>query len=272
MCTAASAACSKAGAVASSLLQTERLTRRFGGVVAADAITLDIAPNEVHAVIGPNGAGKTTLISLLSGEIAPQAGSIRFDGADITRLPVYRRSRLGLARSFQITSLFRDFTALDNVALAVQARCGHSFRFWRDARREDELRQPALAALDRVGLGQRAGVRVDKLSHGEHRQLEIAMALATGPRLLLLDEPMAGMGPEESARMVHMLRALKGSVTILLIEHDMEAVFALADRLTVLVYGRIIAIGHPEAIRADAAVRQAYLGEKESGDQGRRHG
>jgi branched-chain amino acid transport system ATP-binding protein len=272
MCTAASAACSKAGAVASSLLQTERLTRRFGGVVAADAITLDIAPNEVHAVIGPNGAGKTTLISLLSGEIAPQAGSIRFDGADITRLPVYRRSRLGLARSFQITSLFRDFTALDNVALAVQARCGHSFRFWRDARREDELRQPALAALDRVGLGQRAGVRVDKLSHGEHRQLEIAMALATGPRLLLLDEPMAGMGPEESARMVHMLRALKGSVTILLIEHDMEAVFALADRLTVLVYGRIIASGHPEAIRADAAVRQAYLGEKESGDQGRRHG
>jgi branched-chain amino acid transport system ATP-binding protein len=272
MCTAASAACSKAGAVASSLLQTERLTRRFGGVVAADAITLDIAPNEVHAVIGPNGAGKTTLISLLSGEIAPQAGSIRFDGADITRLPVYRRSRLGLARSFQITSLFRDFTALDNVALAVQAHCGHSFRFWRDARREDELRQPALAALDRVGLGQRAGVRVDKLSHGEQRQLEIAMALATGPRLLLLDEPMAGMGPEESARMVHMLRALKGSVTILLIEHDMEAVFALADRLTVLVYGRIIASGHPEAIRADAAVRQAYLGEKESGDQGRRHG
>ncbi len=258
--------------MANSLLQTELLTRRFGGVVAADAITLDIAPNEVHAVIGPNGAGKTTLIGLLSGEIAPQGGSIRFDGSDITRLPVHRRSRLGLARSFQITSLFRDFTALDNVALAVQAHCGHSFRFWRDARREDELRQPALAALERVGLKQRAGVRVDKLSHGEHRQLEIAMALATGPRLLLLDEPMAGMGPEESARMVQMLRDLKGSVTILLIEHDMEAVFALADRLTVLVYGRIIATGHPEAIRADAAVRQAYLGEKESGDRGGRRG
>ena len=258
--------------MANSLLQTELLTRRFGGVVAADAITLDIAPNEVHAVIGPNGAGKTTLIGLLSGEIAPQGGSIRFDGSDITRFPVHRRSRLGLARSFQITSLFRDFTALDNVALAVQAHCGHSFRFWRDARREDELRQPALAALERVGLKERAGVRVDKLSHGEHRQLEIAMALATGPRLLLLDEPMAGMGPEESARMVQMLRDLKGSVTILLIEHDMEALFALADRLTVLVYGRIIASGHPEAIRADAAVRRAYLGEKESGDHGGRHG
>jgi branched-chain amino acid transport system ATP-binding protein len=263
----ASAACSKAGAVADSLLQTERLTKRFGGVLASDAITLDIAPNEVHAVIGPNGAGKTTLIGLLSGEISPLSGSIHFDGGDITRLPVYRRSQLGLARSFQITSLFRDFTALDNVALAVQAHCGHSFRFWRDARREDELRKPALVALDRVGLSERADVRVDKLSHGEHRQLEIAMALATAPRLLLLDEPMAGMGPEESARMVQMLRALKGSVTILLIEHDMEAVFALADRLTVLVYGRIIASGSPEAVRTDAAVRQAYLGEKESGGQ-----
>jgi branched-chain amino acid transport system ATP-binding protein len=179
---------------------------------------------------------------------------------------------LGLARSFQITSLFRDFSALDNVALAVQAHRGHSFRFWRDARSEDELRQPALAALVRVGLAERAAVRVDKLSHGEHRQLEIAMALAMQPRLLLLDEPMAGMGPEESAQMVQMLRQLKGSMTILLIEHDMEAVFALADRLTVLVDGRIIASGHPEAIRGDAAVRQAYLGEKEGGDPGGRHG
>jgi branched-chain amino acid transport system ATP-binding protein len=272
MCMAASAVSLKGGAVASALLQTERLTKRFGGVIAAEAIALDIAPNEVHAVIGPNGAGKTTLIGLLSGEITPQEGSIRLDGADITRLPVYRRSRLGLARSFQITSLFRDFTALDNVALAVQAHCGHSFRFWRDARHEDELRKPALAALERVGLKERATVRVDKLSHGEHRQLEIAMALATGPRLLLLDEPMAGMGPEESARVVAMLRELKGNVTILLIEHDMEAVFALADRLTVMVYGRIIASGEPEAIRADAAVRQAYLGENEAGRQGRRHG
>jgi len=249
-------------AMARALLQTDTLTRRFGGVVAANAITLDVAPDEVHAVIGPNGAGKTTLIGLLSGEVAPQEGSIRFDGVDITRLPVYRRSQLGLARSFQITSLFRDFTALENVALAVQAHRGHSFRFWRDAREEDELRKPALAALTGVGLADRAGMRVDKLSHGEHRQLEIAMALATRPRLLLLDEPMAGLGPEESARMLEMLRQLKGSMTILLIEHDMGAVFALADRLTVLVDGRIIATGQPETVRVDAAVRQAYLGEK----------
>ena len=254
------------------LLRIERLTRRFGGVLAADTITLDIAREEVHAVIGPNGAGKTTLIGLVAGEIAPQEGSVRFDGGDITRLPAHRRSRLGLARSFQITSLFRDFTALDNVALAVQAHRDHSFRFWRDARNEDELRKPALEALARVGLAERAGVRVERLSHGEHRQLEIAMALATQPRLLLLDEPMAGMGPEESAQMVRLLQGLKGRITILLIEHDMEAVFALADRLTVLVYGRIIASGPPEAIRADAAVREAYLGEQGSGKGGARHG
>ena len=240
------------------------MTQRFGGVVAADAITLDVEADQVHAVIGPNGAGKTTLVGLLSGEIIPQQGSIHFDGADITGLPVYRRSQLGLARTFQITSLFNNFTVDDNVALAVQAHRGHSFRFWRDARAEDELRKPALAALTRVGLGERAGMRVDKLSHGEQRQLEIAVALATGPRLLLLDEPMAGMGPEESARMMQMLRELKGSMAILLIEHDMEAVFALADRLTVLVDGRIIASGQPDAVRADAAVRQAYLGEKTS--------
>jgi len=269
MSTAVSAACWKGGAVADVLLQTEQLTRRFGGVTAADAIALTIAPNEVHAIIGPNGAGKTTLIGLLSGEIAPQEGSIRFAGTEITGLPVYRRSQLGLARSFQITSLFRDFTALDNVALAVQAHCGHSFRFWRDARREEALRAPAFDALDRVGLRDRAATRVDRLSHGEQRQLEIAMALASGPQLLLLDEPMAGMGPDESARMVHLLRGLKGSVTILLIEHDMEAVFALADRLSVLVYGRIIASGAPEAIRSDPAVRQAYLGEKDAAPQGR---
>ncbi len=191
----------------------------------------------------------------------PHEGSIRFDGADITRLPVHRRSLLGLARSFQITSLFREFTALDNVALAVQAHCGHSFQFWHDARRDDELREPALATLARVGLCERAGVRVDKLSHGEHRQMDIAIALATEPRLLLLDEPMAGLGPEEVARMVEILRGLKGSVAILLIEHDMEAVFALADRLTVMVDGRIIASGRPEVIRADSAVQQAYLGD-----------
>ena len=176
---------------------------------------------------------------------------------------MHRRSQIGLARSFQITSLFPEFTALDNVALAVQAHAGHSFRFWRDARREDALRAPARAALARLGLAARADVPVAELSHGECRQLEIAMALAAKPRLLLLDEPMAGMGPEESARMVATLRELKRSLAILLIEHDMEAVFALADRITVLVYGRVIASGEPEAIRTDAEVRRAYLGEQD---------
>jgi branched-chain amino acid transport system ATP-binding protein len=250
--------------VSEPLLQIDGLTKRFGGVIASDAITLDIPRGEFHAIIGPNGAGKTTLIGLLAGEFAPNDGVIRFDGGDITRLAVERRSHLGLARSFQITSLFRDFTALDNVALAVQAHSGHSFRFWSDARHDTNLRDPALAALARVGLGDRAQVRVDRLSHGEQRQLEIAMALATQPRLLLLDEPMAGMGPDESARMTALLRELKGTITILLIEHDMEAVFALADRITVLVYGRVIASGDPAAIRADAAVREAYLGEQEA--------
>jgi branched-chain amino acid transport system ATP-binding protein len=251
-------------AVTEPLLQIEGLTKRFGGVIASDTISLDIPHGEFHAIIGPNGAGKTTLIGLLAGEIVPLAGTIKFDGRDITGLAAERRSALGLARSFQITSLFRDFTALDNVALAVQAHAGHSFRFWNDARRDEALREPAQAALARVGLADRATMRVDRLSHGEHRQLEIAMALATNPRLLLLDEPMAGMGADESARMVTMLRGLKGSITILLIEHDMETVFALADRITVLVYGRVIASGEPAAIRADAAVREAYLGEQEA--------
>ncbi|MGA8319818.1 MAG: ATP-binding cassette domain-containing protein, partial [Xanthobacteraceae bacterium] len=180
---------------------------------------------------------------------------------DITALPVYRRSAIGLARSFQITSLFLDFTALDNVALAVQAHAGHSFRFWRNARGDAALREPARATLRDAGLGARADVLAADLSHGERRQLEIAMALATKPRMLLLDEPMAGMGPEESVCLIENLRRLKGSVTILLIEHDMDAVFALADRISVLVYGRIIASGDPAAIRADPIVRQAYLGE-----------
>jgi len=259
--------------VADALLQIEGLSKRFGGVVASDAITLDVPQGELHAIIGPNGAGKTTLIGQLIGELAPDAGRIRFGGGDITALPTYRRSRLGLARSFQITSLFPDFTALDNVALAVQAHAGHSFRFWRAARKDAALREPARAALARVGLAGRADVLVSKLSHGEHRQLEIAMALATGPRMLLLDEPMAGMGPDESARMVALLREVKRELTILLIEHDMEAVFALADRITVLVYGRIIASGAPEAIRANEEVRQAYLGEQEQAPaQGGGHG
>jgi branched-chain amino acid transport system ATP-binding protein len=246
------------------MLQIEGLTKRFGGVVASDDVTLSIPQGELHAIIGPNGAGKTTLIGQLTGELSSQSGRIRFGGEDITALPTWQRSLRGLARSFQITSLFLDFTALDNVALAVQAHAGHSFHFWRDARQETELRGPARAALERVGLGARADTPVANMSHGEHRQLEIAMALATGPRMLLLDEPMAGMGLEESARMVRLLRELKQELTILLIEHDMDAVFALADKISVLVYGRIIASGEPAAIRANADVRRAYLGEQQA--------
>jgi branched-chain amino acid transport system ATP-binding protein len=252
----------RACAVAEPLLRVEGLTKRFGGVIASDDIMLEVAPGELHAIIGPNGAGKSTLIAQLGGELAPDAGRIWFDGHDITPLPPHARSALGLARSFQITSLFPDFTALDNVALAVQAHAGHSFRFWGDARRDPALRTPARAALARVGLEGRADTQVARLSHGEHRQLELAMALATRPRLLLLDEPMAGLGPEESARAVTMLRELKQGLTILLIEHDMDAVFALADRISVLVYGRIIASGAPAAIRANREVRIAYLGEE----------
>jgi branched-chain amino acid transport system ATP-binding protein len=250
--------------VSGALLEVEGLSKRFHGIVASDDIEFAVAEGELHAVIGPNGAGKTTLIGQLAGEVRPDAGWIRFAGRDVTALPAHRRSLLGLARSFQITSLFLDFTALDNVALAVQAHAGHSFRFWCDARREARLRDPALAALKRVGLEQRAHVPTSKLSHGEHRQLELAMALATNPRMLLLDEPMAGLGPEESLRAVAMLRELKREYTILLVEHDMEAVFALADRITVLLGGRVLASGRPEAIRADAEVRRAYLGESEA--------
>jgi len=248
----------------SDLLRVENLGKRFGGIVATDNLDLSIADGELHAIIGPNGAGKTTLIAQLSGQLAPDSGHIQFAGADITALPTYRRSALGLARSFQITSLFLDLTALDNVALAVQAHAGHSFRFWRNARDEAELRGPARTALERVGLQGRRDLRASALSHGEHRLLELAMALASQPRMLLLDEPMAGLGPDESARMVSMLRELKKELTILLVEHDMEAVFALADRITVLVYGRVIASGRPEEIRKNAQVRDAYLGEQEA--------
>jgi branched-chain amino acid transport system ATP-binding protein len=250
--------------VAEALLKIEGLSKRFGGVVASDNIMLDVRPGELHAVIGPNGAGKTTLIGELTGEVTPDAGRIYFDGADITALPVYARSALGLARSFQVTSLFLDFSALDNVALAVQAHSGHSFHFWRKARDEVALRDPARTALARVGLSARANVVAANLSHGEQRQLEIAMALANKPRLLLLDEPMAGLGAEESASMVKLLRELKQEFPILLIEHDMEAVFALADRVTVLVYGRVIASDLPAKIRLNEEVRQAYLGEQEA--------
>jgi len=245
------------------LLQVIDLAKRFEGIVATDSLTLNVVAGELHAVIGPNGAGKTTLIAQLGGQVIPDSGRIRFAGNDITALPIHKRNRLGLARTFQIASLFLDLSVLDNVALAVQAHAGHSFRFWRNAREDPELRQPARAALARVGLGQRADLPASALSHGEHRLLELAVALASQPRMLLLDEPMAGLGPEESAHMVEMLRALKRDLTILLVEHDMEAVFALADRITVLVYGRAIASGTPETIRASGEVRQAYLGESD---------
>jgi len=246
------------------LLKVEGLAKRFGGIVASDDLSLDVAAGELHAVIGPNGAGKTTLIAQLSGQLRPDSGRVSFAGADITALPMHARSRLGLARSFQITSLFLDLSVLDNVALAVQAQAGHSFRFWRDARREPELRQPAQAILARLGLEKRAHALASMLSHGEHRQLELAMALAARPRMLLLDEPMAGLGPEESAAMLKLLQGLKRELAILLVEHDMEAVFALADRITVMVYGHAIASGAPADIRVNEDVRQAYLGEAEA--------
>jgi branched-chain amino acid transport system ATP-binding protein len=248
--------------VADPLLCVENLVRRFGGIVATDHVSLDVARGELHAIIGPNGAGKTTLISQLTGQLLPHAGTVRLAGRDITYVPAWRRSALGLARSFQITSLLLDFTAADNVALAVQAHDGHSFRFWGNARKESRLRSVALAALDRVGLGPRADTLVSKLSHGEQRELELAVALATSPQVLLLDEPMAGLGITESARMVKLLQELRREVTIVLVEHDMDAVFALADRITVLVYGRVIASGKPSEIRQNEDVKRAYLGEQ----------
>jgi branched-chain amino acid transport system ATP-binding protein len=248
--------------VADPLLRVEKLVRRFGGILATDNVSLDVAKSELHAIIGPNGAGKTTLISQLTGHLVPDSGSVSLAGRDITHMPAYRRCALWLARSFQITSLLLDFTAADNVALAAQAHDGHSFRFFADARKEKGLRDAALAALQRVGLADRANVPVSKLSHGEQRELELAVALATKPQLLLLDEPMAGLGVTESARMVKLLQELRKEVTIVLVEHDMEAVFALADRISVLVYGRVIASGAPSDIRQNEEVKRAYLGDQ----------
>jgi branched-chain amino acid transport system ATP-binding protein len=250
--------------VAEPLLRIENLVRRFGGITATDNLSLDVASGELHAIIGPNGAGKTTLISQLTGQVHPNSGTIHFAGRDITRLPAYRRCALGLARSFQITSLLPDFTAADNVALAAQAHDGHSFRFWGNARKEKHLREAARAALARVGLESRADTVVSRLSHGEQRELELAVALATKPQLLLLDEPMAGLGVTESTRMVRLLQELRQEVTIVLVEHDMDAVFALADRITVLVYGRVIASDTPASIRQNEEVRRAYLGDQQA--------
>jgi len=244
------------------ILEAQGLRKAFGALAATDGVSLELREGETHAIIGPNGAGKTTLIGQLAGNLRPDAGSIRFAGEDVTALSAPARARKGFARSFQITSIYRDFTALDNVALAVQAHAGHSFRFWRPAREEAALRKPARAVLDEVGLGAKAGMLAANLAHGEQRQLEVAMALATRPRLLLLDEPVAGMGLEESQRMVQFLSSLKGRRSIILVEHDMDAVFTLADRISVLVYGRIIASGTPEEVRANAEVRRAYLGEE----------
>ena len=243
------------------LLQVRGLRKRFGGLVATDDLSLDVREGELHALIGPNGAGKTTFVGQLMGDITPDSGAIRLDGRDIDRLTTNRRVARGLARTFQITELLPDYTALDNVALAVQARAGHSFRFWSGARADDSLRHPARRYLDRVGLAGRADAPVADLSHGEHKQLELAVALATEPRLLLLDEPMAGLGTVESRHMVEVLQGLKGRIGILLVEHDMDAVFALADRISVLVNGRLIASGSSAEIQADEQVRTAYLGE-----------
>jgi branched-chain amino acid transport system ATP-binding protein len=244
------------------VLRLEKLRKSFGALIVTDDLTFDLMPGELHAVIGPNGAGKTTLINQMSGLTAPDAGVILFAGRDITALPVHARAALGLARSFQVSSILSGFSALENVALAVQSRAGSSFRFFARAANEAALNGPALAALADVGLAERAHMPAGRLSHGEKRALELAIALAMEPKVLLLDEPMAGTGHEESARLVDVLRRLKGRFPVVLVEHDMTAVFALADRISVLIYGRILASGTPAQVRADPRVVAAYLGEE----------
>jgi branched-chain amino acid transport system ATP-binding protein len=248
--------------VSEPVLRLEKLRKRFGGLVVTDDVTIDVMPGELHAIIGPNGAGKTTLINQISGLLAPDAGRIWFAGRDITRLPVHVRGRLGLARSFQVTSILSGFSVLENVALAVQSRCGSSFRFTGRVAAEAHLNDPARAVLAQVGLADLAAIPAGQLSHGERRALELAIALAMEPKLLLLDEPMAGTGHEETARLLQMLRRLKGRFPIVLIEHDMATVFALADRISVLIYGRVLASGPPAQIRADPRVVAAYLGDE----------
>ncbi|MDH2433725.1 ABC transporter ATP-binding protein [Pokkaliibacter sp. MBI-7] len=243
-------------------LEARGLVKRYGQLVATDHADLCVAKGELHALIGPNGAGKTTLIKQLSGEIFSDKGQLHFNGEDITRMPIHQRAHRGLVRSYQITSIFEEMTVADNVALAVQALQGHSFRFWRPAATDRRLRDPAMHCLERVRLGHRAAVLAGNLAHGEKRQLEIAMTLAAEPSMLLLDEPMAGMSPEESGQMVELLQALKGEHSILLVEHDMDAVFSLSDRLTVLVYGKPLVTGTAAEIRNDQRVREAYLGEE----------
>jgi len=243
------------------MLEVRALRKRFGGVVAVDAVSLSVTGNEVHALIGPNGAGKTTLIAGLAGSLPVDAGTVLFEGRDLTHAAQHQRVRAGLVRSFQVTSIFRRFSVLDNIALAVQARSGSSFSFWRPLAAERALFEEARAIAGEVGLSQRIHATAERLAHGEQRALEVGLALATRPRLVLLDEPMAGMGPPESQRMIELIAALRSRAAVLLVEHDMDAVFRLADRISVLVYGRIIASGAPQEIRANAQVRAAYLGE-----------
>ena len=243
------------------MLELRKVSKRFGGVVATDEVSLELAAGEVHALIGPNGAGKTTLIAQISGSLASDSGTIVFAGTDVTRKKHYERVRAGLARSYQITSIFRRFSVLDNLALAVQARSGSSFSFWRPVAKEAALFEQARAIAEEVGLEKRIETTAGNLAHGEQRALEVGLALATRPKLLLLDEPMAGMGPEESQRMIALIGRVRARATMLLVEHDMDAVFRLADRITVLVNGRVLATGAPEGIRADTQVRRAYLGD-----------
>jgi branched-chain amino acid transport system ATP-binding protein len=244
------------------VLRIEGLRKNFGSLVVTDDVTLEIMSGEMHAVIGPNGAGKTTLINQISGLIPPDAGTIVFAGFDVTALPPEARALRGLARSFQITSILPGFPVIENVALAVQARSGSSLHFFGRAAEETALNAPAFAALEQVGIADRAHARAGELSHGEKRALELAIALAMKPTLLLLDEPMAGIGREETERQVELLTRLKGQVTMVLVEHDMAAVFALADRISVLIRGRVLMTGSPQQVRADPRVVTAYLGEQ----------
>ncbi len=243
-------------------LALKGLAKSFGALKVTNGVDLTIAPGELHALIGPNGAGKTTLVHQISGTLKPDSGAILFGGHDITRLSPQARARAGLARTFQITSTIASLSALENVALGVQAHSARPLSLFRDAARDEALNAPAWEALEAVGLAERAHAPAGSLSHGEKRALEIAMALTLQPKLILLDEPLAGVGHEEGERLIALLNSLKGRFAMLLVEHDMSAVFALADRVTVLVYGGVIASGEPAAVRADPAVRQAYLGEE----------
>jgi len=247
--------------MAEALLEIHDLNKHFGGIVATDQVNLAVDKGRIHAIIGPNGAGKTTLIAQLSGQISPDSGNIEFAGRSIVNDSMAHRARQGLARSFQITSVVMPMTLLENVMLAVQGNSGHSFRFWSPVRNDSAMRDEAMLSLAEVGLQDRAAKIAANVSHGEQRQLEVAMALAMKPRMLLLDEPMAGMGKEEGAMMVEILKRLRGDITILLVEHDMDAVFSLADQLSVMVNGHVIATDTVENIRANKEVQKAYLGD-----------